>query len=91
MAKNIPKVASSPVVYSSLMLSWWMSLLMTEMVIAFWCFSSGSVFLNNLKLCCRMNAGCPSSLMDGFGYPFSQKVVHTYCMVSLTVPAAIHS
>jgi hypothetical protein len=61
---------------------------MTEMGIAFWCFSSGSVFLNNLNSCCRMNAGCPSLSMDGFGYPFSQKVAHTYCMVSLIMPAA---
>jgi hypothetical protein len=64
---------------------------MTEMGIAFRRFSSESKFMNNLNSCYRMNAGCPSLSMDGFGYPFSQKVAHTYCTVSLTVPAASRS
>ena len=91
MAKKIPMVASSPMARSRLVPSWWMSSLMTEIGIAFWCFSSGSVFLNDLNSHCRMNAGRPSSSMDGFGYPFSRKVAHTYCTVSLTVPAASRS
>jgi hypothetical protein len=91
MAKNILTVGSSPVACSSSVLSWRMSSLMTDMGIAFWCFSSGSVFLNDLNSHCKINTGCPLLLMDGFWYPFSQKVTHTYCMVSLTVPAASRS
>jgi hypothetical protein len=64
---------------------------MTEIGIAFWCFSSGSVFLNDLNSRYRMNAGRPSSSMDGFEYLFSQRVTHPYCTVSLTVPAASRS
>ncbi len=91
MAKNIPTVASLPVVCSSLVLFWWMSLLTSEMGIAFWWSFSGSVFLSDLNSCCRMNAGCRSLPLDGFGCPFSQKVAHTYCTVSLNVPTASRS
>jgi hypothetical protein len=44
IAKNIPTVAISPVACLSSVLFLHMSLLMTDMGIAFWCFSSGSEF-----------------------------------------------
>ena len=91
MAKKIPMVASLPMACSRSVPSRWMSLLTTEIGIAFWCFSSGSVFLNDLNSCCRINAVRPPLSMDGFGCPFSRKVAHTYCTVSLTVPAANRS
>ncbi len=64
MAKNIPTIASLPVARSSSVLSWRMSSLMTDTGIAFWCFSSGSEFLNDLNSHCRMNAGCLLLLMN---------------------------
>ena len=73
MAKKIPMVASLLMACSRSVPSWWTSSLMTEIGIAFWCFSSGSVFLNDLNSRYRMNAGRPSSSMDGFEYLFSQK------------------
>ncbi len=91
MAKKILMVANLPMAHSRSVPSRWTSSLMTEIGIAFWCFSSGSEFLIDLNSRCRMNAGRPSLSMDGFEYPFSQKVAHIYCTVSLTVPAASHS
>jgi hypothetical protein len=88
IAKKIPMGASWAVAYLSSELFLFASSLMTEIGMAFMCFSSVSVLLNDLISCCRMNAGQPSSSRDGFGCPFSQKVAQTYCTVSLTVQAA---
>ncbi len=59
IAKKIPTVASWAVAHSSLVLSCLAISLMIEIGIAFWCFSSGSVFLNALNSCYRMKADLP--------------------------------
>jgi hypothetical protein len=56
IAKKIPMVASWAVACSRSALSCLVILLITDIEIAFWCFSSGLVFLNDLYSYCRMKA-----------------------------------
>ncbi len=59
-----------------------------DMGTAAWCFSGGSLFLNDLNSCCRIHASWPSLSRVGLGYPCSRKDAERYWMVPPTVFAA---
>ena len=61
---------------------------MTDTGTAAWCFSGGSLFLNDLNSRCRNHASWPSLSRVGLGYPCSQKDAERYWMVPRTVFAA---
>ena len=88
MAKKMASVASWAVARSSSELRRLLISEMTEIGMAAWWFSGGSLFLNDLNSRCRIHASRPSSSRVGFGYPCSLKVTDRYWMVPPTVFAA---
>ncbi len=81
-AKNIPNPVYWTIVWSSLEICCLAKADITNIGIAFWCFSAGSSFLNALSSHCRRNPGLPSSSMDGLGLLCLWMVWHT-CEMAL--------
>ncbi len=73
-AKNIPSPVSWTMERSSSDSCCFAMVEITAIGNAFWCFSAGSAFLNDLSSGCRRNPGFPSLSRDGLGRPCSRKV-----------------
>ena len=88
IAKKIAIVASWAVALFSSELLRVLSLEITDMGMAFWCFSAGSAFFYALNCCCRRKASWWYWSKVGLDYPLLWKVAHRYWRVFLTVLAA---
>ncbi len=84
-AKNIPCPVSWRMEQSSSGLA---MVEITAIGIAFWWFSVGSAFLNDLSSRCRRNPGFLLLSKDGLGRPCSRKVRYTCEMARVTEPWA---
>ncbi len=73
-AKNIPSPVSWMMERSSSESCCFAMVEITAIGIAFWCFSAGSAFLNDLSSHCRKNPGFPLLSKDGLGCPCLRKV-----------------
>jgi hypothetical protein len=88
MAKKMASVPSGAVALLSSELHRLLISETTEIGMAAWWFSGGSLFLKDLNSRCKMNASWPSSSRVGLGCPCSRKVAERYWMVPRTVFAA---
>ena len=88
IAKKIPSVTSWVVARLSSEVFCLLIAGTTDMGTAAWCFSGGSLFLNDLNSPGRIYASWLSSLRVGLGYPCSRKDAERYWMVPPTVFAA---
>ena len=83
-AKNIPRPVSCFIALSVLDICAFAREEMTDIGIAFWCFSSGSLFLNACSSHCRRNLTFSLSSRARLGQLYLQKVAQTCEMAPQT-------
>ena len=91
MAKKKARIVSCEVTHCNSVSCCLEILAMTQVGMAFCCFSLGLTFLKARNCCCRRKLSCRSLSLVGLGWPFSRKVEDISEMEFRIVPVAKES